>query len=66
MEPIPETLEAIGALDPYLDDGSLWEQLTRVASDEVTAALDGVQYLTAGPCVDGLAESKVWPRRHRT
>ncbi len=27
MEPIPETLEAIAELDPYLDDGSLLEQL---------------------------------------
>ncbi|MGZ5398385.1 MAG: GAF and ANTAR domain-containing protein [Nocardioides sp.] len=86
MEPIPETLEAIDELDPYLDDGSLLEQITRmaveaaviapdlvgvsvaaqahgvtftlVATDEVTAALDGVQYLASGPCVDGLAEEQ--------
>ena len=86
MEPIPETLEAIGELDPHLDDGSLVEQLTRmavearviapdilgvsvaaqahgvtftlVATDDVTAALDGIQYLTSGPCVDGLAEGQ--------
>ena len=83
MEPIPETLEAIEELDPYLDEGGLLEQLTRVATgaravapeivgvsvavrahgvtftlvatDDVTAALDGVQYVASGPCVDGLA-----------
>lgn len=86
MEPIPETLEAIGELDPHLDDGSLLEQLTRmaveartiapdivgvsvaaqthgvtftlVATDDVTAALDGIQYLASGPCVDGLTEEQ--------
>lgn len=86
MEPIPETLEAIEELDPYLEDGGLLEQLTRVATmarvvapeivgvsvavqahdvtftlvatDDVTAALDGVQYVANGPCVDGLAEEQ--------
>lgn len=87
VKPIPETLEAIGELDPHLDDGTLLEQLTRmadearaiapdvlgvsvaarshgvtftlVATDDVTAALDGIQYLASGPCVDGLAEEQV-------
>ena len=87
MEPIPETLKAIGELDPYLEDGGLLEQLTRMATlaravapeivgvsvavpahgvtftllatDEVTAALDGVQYLTSGPCVEALSEEEV-------
>ena len=82
MEPIPETLAAINELEPYVDDGSLLEQLrqrsdqareiaphlvgvsvavrdqgvtfTLVATDEDTAALDGVQYLASGPCVDAL------------
>lgn len=31
---------------------------TLVATDDVTAALDGIQYLTSGPCVDGLAEEQ--------
>lgn len=29
MEPIPETLDAIGEIDPFLDDGSLLDQLKR-------------------------------------
>lgn len=86
MEPIPETLEAIGELDPFLDDGSLLDQLLRtatraravapdlvgvsvavqehgvtftlVATDEEAAALDGVQYLTSGPCVEGLDDGQ--------
>lgn len=82
MEPIPETVEALGELDPFLDDGTLLDQLQRsaelaqglapdlvgfsvaahehgitftvVATDDEIAALDGVQYLTNGPCVDAL------------
>ena len=81
VEPIPETVEAIAALDFLADDGTRLDGLTRaaalaqriapdlagisvaskagdgltftrVATDEEIAALDGVQYLTAGPCVD--------------
>ena len=80
MEPIPETVDAIDELDPALDDGTLLEQLTRmadrarsvvpdlvgmsvasrdhdvtftlVATDDEVAALDAVQYLDSGPCVD--------------
>jgi GAF domain-containing protein len=80
MEPIPETLEALGELDAYLGSDTLLEQLTRtadlaqslapdlagfsiasrehgitftlVATDDEIAALDGVQYLTTGPCVE--------------
>jgi hypothetical protein len=82
VEPIPETLEAIGELGPGLDDGTQLEQLrhqadvarsiapdlvgvsvalrvegltfTLVSSDHRTAALDGVQYATGGPCLDAL------------
>jgi GAF domain-containing protein len=32
MEPIPETLDAIAELDAYLDDGTLFEKLKRVAA----------------------------------
>ena len=80
MEFIPETLEALDELDPALDDGSLPDQLARmaahaqaiapdlagmslalrshgitftlVATDEDIAALDGMQYLDSGPCVE--------------
>lgn len=80
VRPISETLEALGELDPYLDDGTLADQLTQqaaaaqeiapdligvsvairiedltftlVASDDTTAALDAVQYVSAGPCVE--------------
>ncbi len=86
MEPIPETLEAIGELDALVDDSSLLEQLIRtaalaravapdlvgvsvavqehgvtftlVATDEESAALDAVQYLNSGPCVDGLDQGQ--------
>ncbi|HYH35115.1 MAG TPA: hypothetical protein VD814_08195, partial [Nocardioides sp.] len=82
MEPIPQTLEAINELDPFVDDGDLLEQLTGmgdraravapdcvgvsvasrdqgvtftlVASSDEAAALDGIQYLTGGPCVDAV------------
>lgn len=82
MEPIPETLEALDELDPYLDDTPLVDQLratsdralavapglvgvsmasrahdltfTVVATDEEIAALDAVQYLDSGPCVDAI------------
>jgi len=82
MEPIPQTLEAINELDPFVDDGDLLEQLigmgdraravapdcvgvsvasreqgvtfTLVATSDETAALDGIQYLTGGPCVDAV------------
>lgn len=82
MEPITETVEALGELDPYLDDGTLLDQLQRsadlaqglapdlvglsiaahehgitftlVATDDEIAALDGVQYLACGPCVDAM------------
>lgn len=82
MEPIPETVEALHELDPYLDDDTLLEQLQRsaglarglapglvgfsiaahkhgitftlVATDAEIAALDGVQYLANGPCVDAM------------
>ena len=80
MEFIRETLEAFDELDPLLDDGSLFEQLSRtaadvksiapnlagmslassthgltftlVATDDEIAALDAVQYLDTGPCVE--------------
>jgi GAF domain-containing protein len=86
VDPIPETLEALGELEPYLDDGSLHEQLTRqaslaraiapalvgvsvasrahevtftlVATDDDTATLDAVQYLTSGPCVEALDDAQ--------
>jgi GAF domain-containing protein len=86
MEPIPETLEAIGELDVYFDDGSLLEELQRqaaearriapglvglsvaarthgvtftlVATGDEIAALDGVQYLSSGPCVEALTEER--------
>lgn len=86
MEPIPETVEALGELDPYLDEGTLLDQLQRsadlaqglapdlvgfsiaahehgitftlVATDDEIAALDGVQYLTSGPCVDAMDHGK--------
>ena len=86
MEPIPETLEALGELDPYDEEGTLLEQLQRtaalaqglapdltgfsiashqhgvtftvVATDDEVAALDGIQYLTSGPCVDALGERR--------
>lgn len=86
MEPIPETLEALGELDTYLDEETLLDQLARsaelarriapdlvglsiashqhgvtltlVATDEEIAALDGVQYLTSGPCVDAVEDSQ--------
>ncbi len=82
VRPIPETLEALGELDPYLDDGTLADQLmqqaaaaqeiapdligvsvairiedltfTLVASDDTIAALDAVQYMSAGPCVEAI------------
>lgn len=81
MEFIPETLQALGELDPLVDD-DLVDQLstmaaraqaivpelvglslavladdvtfTLVASDEEIAALDAVQYVTSGPCVDAM------------
>src|SRR5688500_1686555 len=31
MEPIPETLEAFGELEPYVDDGALLDPLRRTA-----------------------------------
>ena len=86
MEPIPQTLAAIDELDPAFDDGTLLDQLTRVAERAVSvvpelvgvsvashehgvtftlrataeeiANLDGVQYLTAGPCVDAFHEGQ--------
>jgi GAF domain-containing protein len=86
VDPIPETLEAFGELEPYLDEGDLQEQLTRqaslaraiapdlmglsvasrphevtftlVATDDATATLDAVQYLTSGPCVEALDEAQ--------
>jgi GAF domain-containing protein len=86
MEPIPETLAAIGELEPYLDDGTLLEQLvtmsssaqtiapdcvgvsvalrqhgvtfTLVASAEEVAALDAVQYLSSGPCVQAVDDGR--------
>lgn len=86
MEPIPETLEALAELDPYVDDVDLLDELLRradragqvapglvgvslalgaygttftvVATSEEIAALDGVQYLSAGPCVDAIADGE--------
>jgi GAF domain-containing protein len=86
MEPIPETLEALGELDTYLDEETLLDQLRRsadlarriapdlvgisiasqqhgvtltlVATDDEIAALDGIQYLTGGPCVDAVHDSQ--------
>ena len=80
MEPIPETLEALGELDAYINEGTLLDQLQRtavlaerlcpdlagfsiaihehgitltmVATNDEIAALDGIQYLAGGPCVD--------------
>ena len=80
MEPIPQTLEALDELDPYVDHDTLLEQLTGmgarsrsiapdcvgvslasrehgvtftlVATSEEIAALDGVQYVSSGPCVE--------------
>jgi GAF domain-containing protein len=40
VDPIPETLEAFDELDPYIDDGSLQEQLTRQAALARTIAPD--------------------------
>lgn len=82
MEPIPETVDAIDELDPALDDGTLLDQLNRlaeraravvpdlvgmsvasrkhdvtftlVATDDEIGSLDGVQYLTSGPCVEAV------------
>lgn len=82
MDFIPETVEALGELDPLVDDLALGEKLRRaseqaeviapglagisvaarehgitftlVATDEDTSVLDAVQYLTSGPCVEGL------------
>lgn len=34
--------------------------LTLVASSEEIAALDGLQYLRGGPCVEAVASEKVW------
>ena len=42
MEPVPETLEAIAELEPYLDDGSLLEQLLVRASMAQAIAPDCV------------------------
>jgi hypothetical protein len=86
MEFIRETLEAFDELDPLLDDGSLFEQLSRtaadvksiapnlagmslassthgltftlVATDDEIAALDAVQYLDTGPCVEAFEHGK--------
>lgn len=86
MEPIPETVDAIDELDPAVDDGTLLDQLNRmadrartvvpdlvgmsvassdhdvtftlVATDEEVAALDAVQYLASGPCVDAFAAQR--------
>lgn len=86
MEFIPETVEALNELDPFVDDGSLQEQVaymaaqaqavapnlvgisigvlahevtfTLVASNGTIAALDAVQYLDAGPCVQAAHEGK--------
>jgi GAF domain-containing protein len=86
MQPIPETLEAIDELDPYVDHGALLGQLTRmaararsvaphclgvsvasrehgitftlVATSEDIAALDAVQYLTTGPCVEAIEDGQ--------
>jgi len=80
MEFIPETLEALGELEPFADDAAVRETLERsaklaqgiapdlagisvasrahgltftlVATDDEIASLDGVQYLTSGPCVE--------------
>lgn len=82
MQPIPETLEAVGELDPLLFEGDILDQLTTtarrarqvapglvgvsigvrehgitftlVATDEKVAALDAVQYVSSGPCVDAI------------
>ncbi|CAM3847079.1 ANTAR domain-containing protein [Nocardioides zeicaulis] len=44
MEPIPETLQALGEVDLYLDDGSLLDQLTATASraEQLVPGLVGV------------------------
>ena len=42
MEPIPETLAAIGELEPCLDDGTLLEQLVAMSSSRKTIAPDCV------------------------
>ena len=82
MRAIPETLQAIAELEPYLDDGTLLDRLlamgsraqtiapdcvgvsvamrqhgvtfTLVSSADEVAALDAVQYLTSGPCVEAV------------
>lgn len=82
MEPIPQTLEALGELEPYADESDLADRLsttvsraqevapgllgvsvatrdhdltfTVVATAEEIAALDAVQYLDSGPCVDAI------------
>ena len=86
MEPIPQTLEAIDELDPSHDDGTLLDQLRRVAdraqaeapalvgisiasrehgvtftlvaTDDEIAALDAVQYLASGPCVEAFDDEQ--------
>ena len=82
MRAIPETLQAIAELEPYLDDGTLLERLlamgsraqtiapdcvgvsvamrqhgvtyTLVSTSDEVSALDAVQYLTSGPCVQAV------------
>ena len=79
-------MEAIAELEPFLDDGTLLEQLlemastaqavapdlmgasvafrqygvtfTLVASSDEVAALDAVQYLTSGPCVEAVDDGQ--------
>ncbi len=86
MQPIPETLEALGELDAYINEGTLLDQLQRtavlaerlcpdlagfsialhehgitltmVATDDEIAALDGIQYLAGGPCVDAVEDGR--------